>query len=212
MKKSILFAVVMLIGLSAVYADFVDNPYIRFDADRDGTYVWFGGSSKVGKLSLSHDIIYYPHLNDFEAEIGPLFTIAGGKIDLLPMIGMYMNVTSGRMLYILPELYIYGRFGKWYLEGWNLVYLGVQKDNKDYPFLNSRYFLTYAVTGWLALGPHVEWTYDLSSDSNKRLRSLQVGGAFSFNYGKNNSFLVFTGVDTKADNRFVARFTFVHNF
>jgi len=167
----------------------------------------------MGSLTLAHEIIYFPDGNGFEMEIGPYFSFADGKLDICPMFGSYMNLSSGETEYLLPQLYFYSSMDKLYFEAWNIYGHGVLASTKDYPYFYGRYYATYSLTDWLAIGPQVELTMDLSDDAEESLASLQFGGAISFpTYGENNSILVFLGVDNKADNHMVSRFTFVRYF
>lgn len=192
----------------------IDSPYVRVDADREGFYLWFGADLKLGKhgLTLSHDIIYYPQTNEVGTEIGPLFSIAGGKLEILPMVGVLADLNRGKVEYMLPELYLYLTLDRFYFESWNYFYLGLTSETREQPSFYGRYFLRYSLTKWLAAGPQVELAVDLSRTALSRLTSLACGASLGFGYGKGNTLDFFLGVDGKDDNRFVSRVTFVHFF
>lgn len=192
----------------------IDSPYVRVDADREGFYLWFGADLKLGKhgLTLSHDIIYYPQTNEFGTEIGPVLSIAGGKLEIVPMAGILADLTHGKVEYMLPELYLYLTLDRFYFESWNYFYLGLTSETREQPSFYGRYFLRYSITKWLAVGPQVELTVDLSRTALTRLTSLPYGVSLGFGYGKGNTLDFFLGADGKDNNRFVSRVTFIHFF
>ncbi len=188
------------------------SSFMRVDADPTGFSLWFGGASKAGSLTLAHEIIYFPASNYFEAEIGPSFAFAGEKLTICPMFGPYLNLTSGKVDYWLPQLYLYSTVGKFNFEGWNILSFGASDTTKNQILCYGRYFMTWEFTSWLTLGPHIEFTIDLSPNIARPINSLQYGAALSCPYGTNNRLLTFIGVESKDNNRFVARVTFLHNF
>ena len=212
-KKTLLPFLVFLLFIQPAMAG-VEAPYVRLDSDSSGFYVWLGANLNLSRnLKLTHDVVYYPGSNALATEIGPYFSLGGGKLDILPMLGLYMSdVGSGRIDYMMAELYLYSTLGKWYGEGWNLYYAGMTDATRDYPFFYGRYFLLYQATPWLAIGPHAEFNLDLSDQAPRTLTNFQVGGALRVPYGEKNTFLVFLGVDTRQDNRFVTRISFTRYF
>lgn len=208
-KLQILF--VLLFFFLPLKAQMVSS-FMRVDADPTGFSLWFGGASKAGSLTLAHEIIYFPASNYFEAEIGPSFALAGDILTICPMFGLYLNLTSGKVDYWMPQLYFYSTVGKFNFEGWNIVSFGASDTTKNQILYSSRYFTTWVLTSWLAMGPHIEFTIDLSPNVARRINSLQYGAAMSCPYGTNNQLLTFIGVESKDNNRFVARVTFLRNF
>jgi hypothetical protein len=188
------------------------SSFMRVDADPTGFYLWFGGASKAGNLTLAHEVIYFPNSNYFEAEIGPSFALAEGKLTVCPMFGPYLNLTSGKVDYWMPQLYLYSTVGKYNFEGWNIFSLGASDATKDQTLCYGRYFITWALASWFGLGPHVEYTLDLSKGAEETTTSLQYGAAMSLPYGTNNRLLTFIGIESKDDNRFLTRVTFLRNF
>lgn len=210
MKKLQILFVLLFFSLP-LKAQMVSS-FMRVDADPSGFYLWFGGTSKARNFTFAHEIIYFPASNYFEAEIGPSFAFFDDKFTICPMFGPYLNLASGKVDYWMPQLYLYSTVGKFNFEGWNIVSFGASDTTKNQILYYSRYFTTWLLTSWLAMGPHVEFTIDLSPDVAKRINSLQIGAALSWPYGTNNRLLTFIGVESKDDNRFLTRVTFLRNF
>lgn len=209
-KKNVLIIFLILIG-SNLYG--VEDVWMRTDADASGFYLWFGGTSIcpfTGK-NLSHDIIYYPGINSIETEIGPLISFE--NLDLLPMLGVWYNATTGETEYLMPQLYSYYTHKEIYVETWNIFSYGTAGITKEEILFNGRYFIKISgLVEWLSLGPQFEFTYNFDSNLDESVTSMPVGGRFSFPYGENNSLDFFLGVETKNKNQITSRVTFMRYF
>ena len=107
MKKSIIISCLFILFLILPTFSQVESNFMRVDQDPSGGYLWFGSGIKAGNTSLVHEIIYFLNSNYLETEIGPIYSFAGGKASICPMIGPLINLRTGKVAYILPQLYIY---------------------------------------------------------------------------------------------------------
>jgi hypothetical protein len=185
--------------------------YARLDCDAIGTQIWFGATHRLVGLTLASDVL----LNGTTAEIdlGPSFDVADG-LTLCPMGGLTLDYTQQRVQYLIPQFYLYATAGKWYLESWEFASFALRSADEPHTF-TDRTFLLYSLGQGYAAGPHVETTVNLQ-DVGERVASLQVGGAFSTEYGSNNSLLLFAGYETRKQARtgdgLVGRVTFVREW
>jgi len=207
MKK--LFLILVLALSCSTFAKV--SPFVRMDADYSlGIYPWIGANISVGKLNIVHEAIYYPTTYDFQHEVGILFDAVPKTLQILPMLGYYTNLNSGSIDYILPQLYLYLTAGKVYGEAWNIY--SQDLDDSSIKGFEGRYFLTYSLTDWLAIGPQGEAILDLTEDTESTFVTKCVGGAIQIPYGEGNYFMTFLGADLENDNNFVSRYTFLFNF
>lgn len=189
----------------------VNDAWMRIDGDQSGIYFWFGGMTNIGDVILAHEIIYFPQTNYFETEIGPYISF-GEELSVLPMVGIYLNLSSGETEYFLPQVYFYSTLSNLYFEAWNMYYHGMTSNTRDFPFFYGRYFLKISINNNISVGPYAELTVDLAENATKRISSLPVGMVFGIPYGEGNSLDFFIGSDTQNYNQFHTRITFIHSF
>jgi len=122
-------------------------------------------------------------------------------------------MTSGETEYMIPQIYFYYTKNNIYLETWNLFYYGSARTTVDQKFFYGRYFMKLSgVLDWVSFGPQVEVTYDFDDQLDDSITSLSIGGRISLPYGEVNSFEIFLGAETKDENRFTSRFSFIRYF
>lgn len=151
-----------------------------------------------------------------EFDLGPSFTI--GKLTLTPMVGVAFDWAAKRAVAINgPQLYTVFNHDKIYFESWvwTLFYSAFRKDGPN-DYIHTRNWLLYKLTDVIALGPQLEYSYDL--EAKQTVLGFPVGGHVELAYGAGNSLGLFLGYDTKKsthaadDSAAVGRITFVHNF
>lgn len=209
-KKIIVFFFVLILS-TTLFA--VDEVWMRTDADASEFYMWFGGTGQCPFLDkpLMHDIIYYPSSNAFETELGPAFNF--GNLDVVPMLGIWYNMKSGETEYFMPQIYFYYRKDNIYIETWNILSQGTASNTNDEQKFNGRYFMKVSgIVDWMSFGPQIEFTYDFDDDLDEHVTSLPVGARLSFPYGNINFMEFFLGIETKDDNKFTSRVTFIKYF
>lgn len=183
---------------------------LRLDMDEMGFYLWCMGNTKIGKTDLAHEIIYFPATNDVEIDVGPQFTFGKSGFSALPMAGIILNVPAGKLNYFVPQLHMFYNTDKLHGEYWNLYFHGIHPESKDASSYYSRFFVTYKLCKWIALGPHVEYTIK-ETEKDFKLSSFQFGLATDIPYGEKYNWTIFLGVDERNKNKFVSRFTFLIN-
>ncbi len=210
---SVLFFICCLITIpvNAQSKPLVEDVWTRVDADAFGTYFWVGGASSLGSVTLVHEVIFFPTSNSFEFEIGPVLSLSD-KIDVVPMVGFLMDITSGHTDYFMPQLYLYTNHSVFSTEIWNIIYSGTSSGTKDALTYYGRYIGRFAVSENFSIGPYAELQVDLADGAEESILSFPVGGILSFAYGTNNTLEFTLAVDTKHDNKFAPRVTFIHAF
>ncbi len=209
-KQLLIFLLVLMVGGSLSQAE-LKSPWLRVDGDTDGVTLWFGGTIHTKSVKINHEILYFTGLDSFQTDVGPYFSFAKGKLDLCPMMGVFLDLKTGQLKYVVPQLYLFSTIGKLYIEAWNLYFMGVSDETRSFPYFYGRYFMQYSLTKWLSIGPHLECIYDLPKDFSNELASLKLGASLGFEYGKKSRLTIFLGVDTKDENHFATRITFVYN-
>ncbi len=185
--------------------------YTRVDCDDLGTQIWFGATHRLGGLTLASDVLFNSTVA--EIDMGPSFDVGDG-LTLCPMGGLTLDYTQQRVQYLIPQFYLYATAGKWYLESWEYASFALRQADEPHTF-TDRTFLLYSLGQGYAAGPQIEATVNLQ-DVGDRVASVKVGGAFSTEYGSNNSLLLFTGYETRKGARsgdgLVGRVTFVREW
>jgi len=212
MKRIFTTITVLTILLLSWTSAQVRNVWMRTDMDGAGFTYWVGGTSTMMGMDWGHSMLYWTGGNNAEFEIGPVIPLAGGKLIVVPEIGIEVNMTTGQTNYIMPEIFAFYDSGKNHAQLWNFYYHGVGKSTKDTPFYYGRYFYKRDLSESFAAGVQAELAYDLSEDG-AGIASLPVGLKADWVYGKGNTLGCFVGVDTESENNnVVTRVTFVRNF
>lgn len=212
--------------------------YFRFDHDyMFGLQLWAGATYPItDMIGIATDVYIAENYPTFggsvdgqgnfvggtvqsywgEFDIGPSFTI--GKLTLTPMVGVAFDWAAKRAVAINgPQLYTVFNHDKIYFESWiwTVLYSAFRKDGAN-DYIHTRNWLLYKLTDLIALGPQLEYTYDL--EAKQTVLGFPVGGHVELAYGTGNSLGLFLGYDTKKsthgadDTAAVGRITFVHNF
>lgn len=151
-----------------------------------------------------------------EFDIGPALTV--GKLTVTPMVGIAFDWAAKRAVAINgPQLYTVFNHDKIYFESWiwTMLYSAMHNPVAN-DYFHTRNWVLYKLNEVIALGPQLEYTYDL--DAKHTTYGFPVGGHVELAYGAGNSLGLFLGYDTKKsthgpnDTAAVGRLTFVHNF
>lgn len=200
--------------------------WMRIDSDFFGLQLWGGGTLPLTDgIGLAMDIYTNALVPPFyasafgEFDIGPAIT--AGPFVLTPMIGLQMDFAAHKAAAIVPQFYVTGGPDKIYAELWFQYYMYKPFDGPSNQ-INSRLFVDYKISDYVAVGPQVELNYDSVGFPNadgeaKKVYKLPVGGNVMFsNLGLNSSLLAFVGYETGdptgQKNHLAGRLTYVHNF
>jgi hypothetical protein len=151
-----------------------------------------------------------------EFDIGPALTL--GPVAITPMVGVAFDWAAKKAIALNgPQLYTIVSLDKFYFESWVWTMLYSAFDKKGYnDYIHTRNWALYKVTDKIAIGPQIEYTYDI--EDKRTIYGFPVGGHVELAYGTGNSLGLFLGYDTKKsthtadDAAAVGRLTFVHNF
>ncbi len=204
--------------------------WMRIDSDFFGLQLWGGGTLPlVDGVGLAMDIYTNALLpgpagaytaNAFgEFDIGPAIT--AGPFVATPMIGLQFDFAQHKAAALVPQFYLTGGPGPIYAELWFQYYNYKVFDGLSNQ-INSRLFVDYKISDYIAVGPQVELNFDSvgfpnSEGEAKKVYKLPVGGNIMFsNLGLNSTLLAFVGYET-ADptaqkNHLAGRLTYLHNF
>jgi hypothetical protein len=200
--------------------------WIRIDSDFFGLQLWGGGTLPLtDTIGLAMDIYtnaFVPGTtgNSFgEYDIGPAFT--AGPFVLTPMLGLQFDFTAHKAAALVPQFYVTGGPGPIYSEFWFQFYDYKIFDGPSNQ-INSRLFVDYKISDYIAIGPQVELNYDskglLNSKGDvKKVYKLPVGANIMFsNLGVASALTAFVGYETgdptAGKNHLTGRLTYVHNF
>lgn len=203
--------------------------WIRFDSDALKLQVWAGATHSLSDtIGLASDI-YLDSGTLGEFDLGPAFT--AGPFIVTPMLGIQFDWAAKKAAAIVPQLYVVGGPDPIYLELWlqNYIYTIFDYPTADTVSRNTfytRFFVDYKLGKYIAIGPQIEATINVSGDGDS-VSSLPIGGSLMLsNYGVGNVAFIFLGYETKEparqitvgedgeteDHGLVGRLTFVKNF
>ncbi|MBN1609436.1 MAG: hypothetical protein JW940_22590 [Polyangiaceae bacterium] len=206
--------------------------YFRIDHDYlFGLQLWAGATYPFGdSVGLASDIYIaenYPSQSATdgtlsllswwgEFDVGPAFTL--GPVSLTPMVGIAFDWAARKAVAINgPQLYTIVSTDSIYFESWvwTLLYSAFDKGGAN-DYIHTRDWLLYKFNDTIALGPQLEYTYDLE---DKSTLAFPLGGHVELAYGTGNSLGLFLGYELKKSLRQAAdgagaegRLTFVHSF
>jgi hypothetical protein len=206
--------------------------YFRIDHDYlFGLQLWAGATYPLGEsVGLASDIYIaenYPSgdvadgtlsLQSWwgEFDIGPSFAL--GPVSLTPMVGVAFDWAVKKAVAINgPQLYTIVSTDPIYFESWvwTVLYSAFDKNGAN-DYIHTRNWLLYKLCDAAAVGPQLEYTYDLEDKSTV---AFPLGGHVELAYGTGNSLGLFLGYELKKRVREAAddagaegRLTFVHNF
>ncbi|RYZ09360.1 MAG: hypothetical protein EOO73_03430 [Myxococcales bacterium] len=200
--------------------------WMRIDSDFFGLQLWGGGTLPLADgIGLAMDIYTnalvpgYATSSFGEFDIGPAIT--AGPFVVTPMIGLQMDFAVHKAAALVPQLYVTGGPGPIYAELWFQYYNYKVFDGLSNQ-INSRLFVDYKLSDYIAIGPQIELNYDSvgipnASGEAKKVYKLPIGGNIMFNnLGLNSSLLAFVGYETGEpyglDNHLAGRLTYLHNF
>jgi hypothetical protein len=200
--------------------------WMRIDSDFFGLQIWGGGTLPLADgIGLAMDIYTNALVPGYatsafgEFDIGPAIT--AGPFVATPMIGLQMDFAAHKAAAIVPQFYLTGGPGPIYAELWFQYYMYKPFDGPSNQ-INSRLFVDYKLSDYVAVGPQVELNYDSVGYANadgelKKVYKLPVGGNVMFtNLGLNSTLLAFVGYETgdptAQNNHLAGRLTYLHNF
>lgn len=192
--------------------------WVRVDSDLFGIQLWGGATAPLGEgLGLAFDAYLTGSLGEFD--IGPAITV--GTLTLTPMLGAQFNWASHTLAAFVPQFYTVGTLGPVYTELWlqyynyNTLYKYREKvDPAADNLLYIRFFADYMINDFIAVGPQIEMTHDLTAGEGI---NLPVGANVFFSKaGAASTFQLFLGYETKKknfdNNALAGRLSYVHNF
>jgi hypothetical protein len=200
--------------------------WMRIASDFFGLQVWGGGTLPLADgIGLAMDIYTNALLPTYTAnafgefDIGPAITL--GSFVATPMIGLQFDFALHKAAALVPQFYLTGGPGPIYAELWFQYYNYKVSDGASNQ-INSRLFVDYKLSDYVAVGPQIELNYDSNGYPNfegetKKVYKLPIGGNVMFsNLGLNSSLLAFVGYETgdptAQKNHLAGRLTYIHNF
>jgi hypothetical protein len=175
-------------------ADNYADVWLRLDADRVGAQFWVGGTTPIGHLELSSNLVItqtYPGVvdplqgadylasgDDYRApairvELGP--ALATGGFFFLPKVGIGFDIERETVAPLVPQLISIIQGGPLYIESWAQFFLYDMFDDGAQDSFYTRDMVLVALDNHWALGVQAELSVALQNSPESALRSLSVG-------------------------------------
>jgi len=203
-KMMIAFVLLMTVGFSQV-----KDTWLRIDSNQNGQIIWVGGANG----NYVHDVVYYVGSNLLEASVGlhAIPSQAFGLFDIY-LLGGVIGTTDAEVWWLMPQAYWFSTGEKHYSELWYCGYVAQQDflDNGHWALFMER----YAVTPNFKIGPHLEWSYwiNTQSGSTENVQSLLAGVGVQIPYGGKYDYIDFALTKNYEDDSRAFKLTYFKAF